>query len=170
MGRKQISIILPALLALGFALSMAACEGEVDYEGTSGIMEFENNGDTDIRETESVQAEDYTASDANPDNYSLVLKDNENYYYFLNKITYSDGRYYTGEVYYKNSSGYHFRGYASAVNRSNKALAIHYLDSRYNKMGLISIYWENDSGGAVIYYEPTGNAWSLTMTKYSGDF
>ena len=170
MGRKQIFTILSALLVLGFVFSMVACGEGVYSEGTSETIELANDGAGGIRESDSSQVERYAESNVDLDDYSLVLKDNENYYYCLNRKSGADSRCYFGKAYYKRGSVYNYRGDVTVTNRSDKALAIYYMDCRYDKLCLTSAYWESGSGRATVYYEPTNHVWALSVTIYSGNF
>ena len=121
------------------------------------------------REPETItglaEADLMKATDVNPDDYSLILRDNENYYYFLNQKTAGNSRYYLGEAYFKASS-YYYRGECKLINQGNESLALRYIDSRYNQAILIAVRVSNNRG--TLYFEPKDKTWIVSMTFHNG--
>jgi len=106
--------------------------------------------------------------DVNFDEYDVVIKDNENYFYCMNRKKPDDGRYYTGKVYYKRSGTYNYRGEGDMVRRES-CFSILYIDCRYDKKCLTTCLG-NDSGSyrATVYFEPTQHVWGLSLEIYAG--
>ncbi len=113
-------------------------------------------------ETESESKLAKTMDEVNWDDYSLVMRDNERYFYFFNK----SNNIYSGKVYYK-ASGYKYRGECKMINRGTAAIALWYFDSRYDNNKITTITAPG-TGGGKLYYQPQNCVWNVSLSIQKG--
>ena len=170
--RRPTTRQLPLFPILVAVLAVASCEDDTSPVGNEptdlGLQEttVSQREPGDVPTLPGLQA---PSRSPDPNSFQLVLRDNENYYYMLNRSG-QTSRLWSGEVYYLYGSTFLFRGPAKMVNRGNSALALHYLDPRFNKMGLLTVDFGTSSGGGAFYFEPTNGSWNLTVYLHSGSF
>ncbi len=113
-------------------------------------------------DTESESKLAKTMDEVNWDDYSLVMRDNERYYYFLNKTN----NVYSGKAYYKGSS-YSYRGECKMINKGTAAIALWYFDSRYSNNN-ISTITAPGTGSGRLYFQPQNRVWTVSLSIEKG--
>ncbi len=162
-------------LAFVAAVLMASCQDESDPVVAEEVPVQTAQLSVSARETGEVPEVGRMAAPAQAvdlSTFALVLRDNENYYYAVNRRSSYSDRYWTGQAYYRRGSEYLYRGEVKLVYRTGGAVSIYYIDSRYDKLCLTTIAGSPGSSPApgIIYFEPTDRAWPASFYKHSGEW
>lgn len=166
-----VPVFLVFCLILACGESSSTVSNEMDQVEEKIVSEITGTSNRESQELEKLSELTDTADDLNFDDYSLVIKDNEYYYYCLNRKKSYSNRHYVGKVYYYKDTP-KYRGECIAINGEDKSFSIYYIDPRYNSMLLVTSYLRttalNESNYGTIYFHHKGWVWLLRMEFWKG--